>query len=87
MMDNVHLLYNVSGVTDCQLLNGNGGGALFFYTELTTISREPTISSRQVVVGPLDMLRKRGRAGDKENEALDNIIRDEQLSQILELVQ
>ena len=51
------------------------------------------------MVGPLDprtttqnsittnMPRTRGRAGDKEEEALANIRRDKTLSQILELVQ
>lgn len=100
MLDNVHLLYNVSTVTDCQLRNGNGG-ALFFYTEPTYFNTtfEPTISSHRVVIDPLDpqtvtldfttpnMPRKRGRARDKENEALANIVQDEQLSQIQELVQ
>ena len=101
LMDNVHLLHNVSALTDCQLPNSSDGGALFFYTEPTSIStsHKPTISSRQVVVGPLDpqtitpnststnMPRKLGRARDKENEALANIVQDKRLFQILELVQ
>ena len=100
-MDNVQLLYNVSDVTDCQLPNSSNGGALFFYAEPTSISttHEPNIiSSRKVVVGPLDpqtttlsststtMPRRRDRARDKEDEALANIGRDPMLSQILELV-
>ena len=101
LLDNVHLLHNVSTVTECQLSNSSDGGALLFYTELTSInsSREPIISSRQVVVGPLDPQtitpnstsinkpRKLGRARDKENEALANIVQDKRLFQILELVQ
>ena len=98
-MDNVH--YNVSAVTVCQLPNSSDGGALFFYTEPTSInstSNQFIISSRQVVVGPLDprtttlnsittnMPRRRGRARDKEKEALANIGRNKRLSQIRDLV-
>ena len=100
LMDNVHL-HNMSTVGDCQLPNSSDGGALFFFTDLTSISttsHEPTVSSRQVKVGPLDprtttlnsistnMPRTRSRARDKEEEALANIGHNKRLSQILDLV-
>lgn len=101
LLDNVHLLYNVSNVTNCQVPNSSDGGALFFYTEPTSIStsHESIISSRQVVLGPLDpqittlkpistnMPRRRDRARVKEEEALANIGRNKRLSRIRELVQ
>ena len=64
--DNVWLLNASSTVSDCEPMK-QGGGALFFYTQLantsepqpsstsdTPFARAAMISSRQLVIGPLD---------------------------------
>ena len=57
--DNVWLLNASSTVSDCEPMK-QGGGALFFYTRLATsasdapFARAAVISSRQLVIGPLD---------------------------------
>lgn len=103
-MDNVHLLSNTSAVSDCGSFLGTGdaggvGGALFFYAQPVTFFSDTnyTISSRQIVIGPLvpgnialDMLPVIAMTTDGpstvEKEALSTIASDERLAEISELV-
>ena len=113
MMDNVHLLPNMSAVIDCGSFlgtsdtSGNGGtagfgdtgdaagGALFFYAQPVTFFSDTcnyTISSRQIVIGPLEMLpviamtTESDRPSAMETKALNAIVSDKRLAVVAELV-